>query len=95
MTTGTTLRNTPLTSLHEAAGARLVDFAGFLMPVQYEGILEEANLIAVVRRGREKLHYLNPVPIFEIADRWIGKYERGRLRALGEMKKALESQNDE
>jgi DNA-binding transcriptional ArsR family regulator len=53
-------------------------------------ILEEANLVATVRRGREKLHYLNPVPIHEIGERWIGKFERGRLQALSEMKKALE-----
>ena len=51
-------------------------------------ILEEANLVAVVWRGREKLHYLNPVPIHEIADRWIGKFERSRLQALSELKKA-------
>src|SRR5215472_12298029 len=54
-------------------------------------ILEEANLIATVRRGREKLHHLNPVPIHEIADRWIGKYERARLRALSDLKKRLEN----
>jgi DNA-binding transcriptional ArsR family regulator len=55
-------------------------------------ILEQANLVAVVRRGREKLHYLNPVPIHEIAERWIGKYERGRLRALAELKARLEGE---
>lgn len=54
------------------------------------GLLEEANLVATVRRGREKLHYLNPVPIHEIAERWIGQFERGRLQALSDMKKALE-----
>lgn len=54
-------------------------------------ILEEANLIATVKRGREKLHYLNPVPIHEIAERWIGKFERSRLDALSDLKKALES----
>ena len=53
-------------------------------------ILEEANLVATVRRGREKLHYLNPVPIHEIAERWIGKFERHRLQALSELKKSLE-----
>ena len=53
-------------------------------------ILEEANLVATVRRGREKLHYLNPVPIHEIAERWIGKFERSRLQALSDMKQALE-----
>ena len=53
-------------------------------------LLEEANLVATVRRGREKLHYLNPVPIHEIAQRWIGKFERQRLQALSDMKNALE-----
>jgi len=54
------------------------------------GILEEANLIATVKQGREKLHYLNPVPIHDIAERWIGKFERQRLQALSELKKGLE-----
>ena len=54
-------------------------------------ILEDANLVATVKRGREKLHYLNPVPIHEIAARWIGKYERHRLSALAELKRGLEA----
>ena len=54
-------------------------------------LLEEANLVATVRRGREKLHYLNPVPIHEIAERWIGKFERHRLQALSDLKQELES----
>ena len=58
------------------------------------GILEEANLVATVKRGREKLHYLNPVPIHEIAERWIGKFERSRLQALSDLKKNLESSNE-
>ena len=58
------------------------------------GILEEANLVATVKRGREKLHYLNPVPIHEIGERWIGKFERGRLAALSDMKQALESSDE-
>jgi DNA-binding transcriptional ArsR family regulator len=53
-------------------------------------LLEAANLVTVVWRGREKLHYLNPVPIHEISERWIGKYERHRLQALGDLKKGLE-----
>ena len=57
-------------------------------------ILEQTNLVATLRRGREKLHYLNPVPIHEIAERWIGKYERGRLRALAGLKKRLEGKGD-
>jgi DNA-binding transcriptional ArsR family regulator len=55
-------------------------------------ILEEANLVATIKRGREKLHYLNPVPIHEIGERWIGKFERSRLQALSELKKNLEAE---
>src|SRR5258708_39321258 len=54
-------------------------------------ILEGANLVATVRRGREKLHYLNPVPIHEIAERWIGKYERHRPREPPETKRGPEA----
>jgi DNA-binding transcriptional ArsR family regulator len=53
-------------------------------------LLEKANLIATVWRGREKLHYLNPVPLHEIYERWIGKYERHRLQALSDLKRGLE-----
>jgi len=53
-------------------------------------VLEAANLVVAVRRGREKLHYLNPVPIHEIAERWIDKYEHRRLQALSDLKKKLE-----
>ena len=53
-------------------------------------LLEKANLVAVVWRGREKLHYLNPMPLHEIYERWIGKYERHRLQALSDLKKGLE-----
>jgi DNA-binding transcriptional ArsR family regulator len=58
-------------------------------------VLEAANLVATVRRGREKLHYLNPAPIQEIYDRWIGKYERHRVEALANLKQALEENHDE
>src|SRR3569623_218414 len=54
-------------------------------------ILEEANLVATVKKGREKLHYLNPVPIHDIGERWISKFERSRLQALSELKKNLEA----
>jgi DNA-binding transcriptional ArsR family regulator len=57
-------------------------------------VLEEANLVVTIWRGREKLHYLNPVPINEIAERWIGKFERGRLRVLAELKKQLEGESN-
>ena len=58
------------------------------------GILEEANLVATVKHGREKLHYLNPVPIHDIAERWIRKFERHRLQALSELKKGLEARDE-
>jgi DNA-binding transcriptional ArsR family regulator len=54
------------------------------------GLLEGANLVATKRRGREKLHFINPVPINDIAERWIGKFERGRLAALSDLKRKLE-----
>ncbi|HTQ49400.1 MAG TPA: helix-turn-helix transcriptional regulator [Candidatus Acidoferrales bacterium] len=54
------------------------------------GLLERANLVSVVWRGREKLHYLNPVPLHEIYERWIGKYEGHRLQALSDLKQGLE-----
>jgi DNA-binding transcriptional ArsR family regulator len=57
-------------------------------------LLEEANLVATLWRGREKLHYLNPMPIHEIAARWIAKYERDRLGALAELKEKLEGETD-
>jgi len=58
------------------------------------GILEDANLVATRKQGREKLHYLNPVPIHEIGERWIRKFERPRLEALGDLKRALEQRED-
>jgi len=62
---------------------------------QHLGVLEAANLVATKWRGREKLHYLNPVPVYEIYERWIAKFERPRLRALRELKKRLEGEKDE
>jgi DNA-binding transcriptional ArsR family regulator len=57
-------------------------------------LLEDANLVATVWRGREKLHFLNPVPLHEIYERWIAKYERHRLQALSDLKKGLEETKD-
>jgi DNA-binding transcriptional ArsR family regulator len=56
-------------------------------------ILEAANLVATRRRGREKLHFINPVPINAIAERWIEKFERPRLAALSKLKKRLEGED--
>jgi len=53
-------------------------------------VLEAANLVTTIRQGREKLHYLNAAPINEIAERWIDRYDRGRVRALSDLKRALE-----
>ena len=58
-------------------------------------VLEAADLVVTVWRGREKFHYLNPVPIHQIAERWIHKFERTRLEAIRELKKQLEEANDE
>lgn len=58
------------------------------------GILEDAALVTTRKRGREKLHYLNPVPIREIHDRWIAKFERDRLDALTDLKRRLETSDD-
>ena len=56
-------------------------------------ILEQANLVSWKRHGREKLHFINPVPINEIAERWIRKFERPRLSALSQLKKRLEGED--
>jgi DNA-binding transcriptional ArsR family regulator len=57
---------------------------------QHLALLEAANLVAVQWRGREKLHFLNPVPLQEIYERWIRKFERPRLKALRDLKRRLE-----
>lgn len=59
------------------------------------GLLEESHLVVTKKRGREKLHYLNPVPINEIYMRWIGRFEQGRVQALHNLKKALEENDNE
>ncbi|MGA3156111.1 MAG: metalloregulator ArsR/SmtB family transcription factor [Steroidobacteraceae bacterium] len=58
-------------------------------------ILEQANLVSTQRQGREKLHFINPVPINAIAERWIGKFERPQLRALSDLKDMLEGEDHE
>ena len=57
---------------------------------QHLGVLEAANLVVTMWRGREKLHFLNPVPLQEIYERWIAKFEEQRLKALGGLKRRLE-----
>jgi DNA-binding transcriptional ArsR family regulator len=94
------VRRQLLDRLHARNGQTLGELCeGYEMSRQavmkHLGILEEANLVVTLKSGREKLHYLNPVPIHEIADRWIGKYERSRLRALSDLKKKLEGKTDD
>ncbi len=59
------------------------------------GVLEGAGLVVTFREGRTKLHYLNPAPIGEIYDRWIGRFARERERALRELKTQLEEEADD
>ena len=92
-------RRSLLDRLHLKNGQTLNDLCdGLAMTRQavtkHLGILEEANLVTTFRHGREKLHYLNPVPIHDIAERWIGKFERHRLQALSELKKGLEARDE-
>jgi uncharacterized protein YndB with AHSA1/START domain/DNA-binding transcriptional ArsR family regulator len=84
-----------LDSLRERNGQTLSELCGQLdmarqSASQHVGVLEAAKLISTVWRGREKLHYLNPVPIYEIQERWIGNFERPRLRALSGLKRRAE-----
>lgn len=90
-------RRALLDSLMASNGQTLLELcAGLDMSRQavskHLAILEDANLIATHKRGREKLHYLNPVPIAEIADRWIRKFERTKVDALIDLKKQLEAE---
>jgi len=84
-----------LDSLHDRNGQTLRELcAGLDMARQYVSkhlaILEDASLVATVRRGREKLHYLNAAPISEIAERWIRRYDQQRVDALSDLRHALE-----
>src|SRR6266849_7426568 len=82
-----------LDQLHGNSGQTLTELCAHLdmtrqAVTKHLALLEAANLVATVWRGREKLHYLNPMPLHEIYERWIGKYERHRLEALSELKKS-------
>src|SRR5882724_4731019 len=81
--------------LHEHNGQTLGELCACVdmtrqSATQHLAVLEDANLVATVRRGREKLHYLNPVPIDEIRERWVAKFEQPRLRALSSLKRRAE-----
>jgi uncharacterized protein YndB with AHSA1/START domain/DNA-binding transcriptional ArsR family regulator len=84
-----------LDRLHQRNGQTLSELCEHLemarqSATQHLAVLEAANLVSTVRRGREKLHYLNPVPLHDIQERWIDKFERPRLRALSTVKRRAE-----
>ncbi len=90
-----------LDRLHARAGQTLSSLAKDLegrmtrqAVAKHLAVLEAANRVATVWHGREKLHYLNPVPIHELYERWIGKFERQRLGSLYNLKKKLEGGDD-
>ena len=92
-------RRALLDKLRERNGQTLGELcAGLQMArqsaTQHLDLLEAANLITTVRRGREKLHYLNPVPLWSIQERWIQRFEHPRLRALSTIKRRAEEQED-
>ncbi|HUC44451.1 MAG TPA: metalloregulator ArsR/SmtB family transcription factor [Candidatus Sulfotelmatobacter sp.] len=81
--------------LNASNGRTLSDLSGHLdmtrqAVTQHLAVLEAAGLVATLRQGREKLHFLNPVPLQEIYDRWIHKFERTRVAAMRELKRRLE-----
>jgi DNA-binding transcriptional ArsR family regulator len=87
-----------LDRLHTANGQTLAQLCERLKMsrqavTKHLAVLEGANLVASVRRGREKWHYLNPVPIHEMSTRWIAKFERDQLQALHELKEDLEERD--
>ena len=87
-----------LDRLHERNRQTLIELCeGLSMTRQavskHLAVLERANLVARRREGRETLHFINPVPIQEIAERWISKFEEPRLRALSKLKKRLEGEH--
>jgi uncharacterized protein YndB with AHSA1/START domain/DNA-binding transcriptional ArsR family regulator len=83
--------------LHEQSGQTLGELCARLdmtrqAATQHLAVLETANLVSTVWRGREKLHYLNPIPLNEMQERWIDKFERPRLRALSAVKREAEDE---
>ena len=89
-----------LDSLHVHNGQTLRELCGHLDMTRqavskHLAVLSDARLVVVLRRGREKRHYLNPAPILDLAGRWIGKYELRRAAALADLKRELEEENSE
>lgn len=62
---------------------------------QHLQLLQDANLVTAVKRGREKLHFINPVPLQDVYERWVRKFERQRLRLLHDLKHELERDQDD
>ena len=92
-------RRTLLDRLHDRNGQTLNELCDGLdmsrqAVTKHLVILEEANLVTTYKHGREKLHYLNPVPIHQIGERWIRKFERAKLVALSELKRQLEKRDE-
>ena len=86
-----------LDKLHKQGGQTLNELCEHLdmsrqAVTKHLKLLEDATLVVTLWRGREKLHYLNPVPINDIAERWIGKYEKGPVRTLAQLKRSLEAE---
>lgn len=93
-------RRTLLDRLYEQNGQTLSELCQELgmtrqAVTQHLSLLEAANLVVIIWRGREKLHYLNPTPLQEISERWIRKYEHPRLQALSDLKYQLEHNQEE
>lgn len=93
-------RREMLDTLYERPGltlSELVAEAGMARQsaTRHIEVLEAADLVVSVRKGREKLHYLNPVPIGEIGDRWIHKFSKHRVETIAALKSALEENSNE
>ena len=90
-------RRTLLDRLHAKNGQTLGELCEHMdmarqSTAQHIGLLEAAHLVSSVRRGREKLHFINPVPLHEVYERWVRKFERQRLSLLHDLKKQLEGE---
>jgi DNA-binding transcriptional ArsR family regulator len=89
------VRRRLLDRLHQRNGQTMSELCGGLdmtrqAVAKHLGLLESADLVVSQKRGREKLHFINPVPINDIAERWIGKFDAPRLAALADLKRKLE-----
>jgi DNA-binding transcriptional ArsR family regulator len=85
--------------LHQSSGQTLGELCEHLAMTRqavskHLALLEDANLVVTLWRGREKLHHLNPAPIHDLYDRWIGKYDKARVKALADLKRHLEENPD-